>query len=510
MLLVAFFGIMLGYQVAKLTQLLQNGGALLPAIRLGGIFFERCCQRICISRLEEDKVFRLIAASVFLQGIVHAVLSGKSLKILDVLIGDLDIGDTLILTDQLFDGLLAAGLHGTGSDLLQTALLTVGKVFLDGVFEYIRRKLAAVDDEGYCPLFNFFLYRRFLLSSGLLSRLLDPVNHKYDGQHLFLNGFGTGGNHRIIVQSEGCALSDVPTTGQSQRFGSAGTDALCAVDGEADHLGVNLTVCHIGGVRHDSPAVGGLQGDTGDTDNIGRIVHDDSGACCVYLAALRNCKAESGGDRNGESGHQIVTAVTVIICVAVCMSNGLLHRVATRAAVGALMVLLGNARPRRVGDRMGRNFQSGIPTGAGLGSLVLGCGFGSPCAVGEAVCNSLNGGITAGAAVGSGVLCIIHALPCSAGDGVTLHLGLCVGAGSAGMSAAVLSCRSILPCGGGDCMICALISGVATGAGLSSAVLGIVVVRPGTTGQTVGCFLNGTVRTSGTGICSLMLGGRDT
>ena len=64
MLLVAFFGITIGYQVAKLTQLLQNGGALLPAIRLSGILFERCCQRICISRLEEDKVFRLIAASV--------------------------------------------------------------------------------------------------------------------------------------------------------------------------------------------------------------------------------------------------------------------------------------------------------------------------------------------------------------------------------------------------------------------------------------------------------------
>lgn len=117
MLLVAFFGITLGYQVAKLTQLLQNGGALLPAIRLGGIFFERCCQRICISRLEENKVLRLIAASVFLQGIVHAVLSGESFKILDVLIGDLDIGDTLILTDQFLDGLLAAGLHGTGTDL---------------------------------------------------------------------------------------------------------------------------------------------------------------------------------------------------------------------------------------------------------------------------------------------------------------------------------------------------------------------------------------------------------
>lgn len=141
MLLVAFFGITLGYQVAKLTQLLQNRGALLPAIRLGGILFERCCQRICISRLEEDKVFRFIAASIFLQGIVHTVLSGESFKILDVLIGDLDIGDTLILTDQLLDGLLAARLHGTGSDFLQTALLAVGKVLLDGVFEYIRRSL---------------------------------------------------------------------------------------------------------------------------------------------------------------------------------------------------------------------------------------------------------------------------------------------------------------------------------------------------------------------------------
>ena len=506
MLLVAFFGITLVYQVTKLTQLLQNRGALLSAIRLGGILSERCCQCICIPCLEENKVCRLVAAAVFLQGIVHTVLSGNSLKILDVLIGNLDIGNTLILTNQFLHGLLAAGLHGTGTDLLQTALLVVGKVLLDSVFEDIGCKLAAVDDEGYCPLFNFFLYRRFLLSSGLLSRLLGPVNHKYDGQHLFVDGFRTGGNHRIIVQRKGCTLGDAPTTGQSQRLGRTVTDTLRAIDGEADDLGVNLSVCHVGGVRNDRPAICGLQGNAGDANNIRGVVDDDSGACGIHLAALGNCKTESGGDRDGEAGHQIVTAVTVVILVTVCMGSSFLHGIAARAAVRALMVLLGNARPCRVSDAVGCHLNGGVTTGTTLGALVLRGRFGSPCTIGEAVCNRLDSRIAAGAAVGSGVLGIIHALPSGTGDGVVLHLGLAVRTGATGMGTAVLRCRGVFPCSSCDRMVAVLIGTVSAGTGLGSAVLGIIVACPGTVGQTVVCLLNSTVLASSTGVRPLVLG----
>ena len=93
---------------------------------------------MCIrDSFEKDQVFGRGAAAVFLHRIVHPIFPGDLLKFLDGGVCDLDIGDPLILTNELLDGLFAVGCHRgiTASLLLQLLFLAVGHVLADGGFE---------------------------------------------------------------------------------------------------------------------------------------------------------------------------------------------------------------------------------------------------------------------------------------------------------------------------------------------------------------------------------------
>ena len=79
------------------------------------------------------------------QGIYYTCLLYTSL--LDRWVCDLNVGDPLILTNDLLDGLFAVGCHRsvTPSLLLQLLFLAVGHVLADGGFEMcIRDRFLAV------------------------------------------------------------------------------------------------------------------------------------------------------------------------------------------------------------------------------------------------------------------------------------------------------------------------------------------------------------------------------
>ena len=66
-------------------------------------------QGVRIAGLEEDQVLGWGAAAVLFHRIVHAVLPGDLLKLLDGGVVDLDVGNALVLADQLLHRLLALG-----------------------------------------------------------------------------------------------------------------------------------------------------------------------------------------------------------------------------------------------------------------------------------------------------------------------------------------------------------------------------------------------------------------
>ena len=140
------------YQFFELAQLCQHGRAL-GFLRLSdlfpGVLGKSSGQGIRVPTLEKDQVLGWGAAAVLLHRIVHAVFPGDLLKLLDGGVGDLDVGNPLVLTNQLFHRLLALGLHRrvTASLLLQLLFLAVGKVLADGGFEQPAGELCSADNQ---------------------------------------------------------------------------------------------------------------------------------------------------------------------------------------------------------------------------------------------------------------------------------------------------------------------------------------------------------------------------
>ena len=101
-------------QLFELVQLCQHRRTLCFLCffdLFAGVLGKSCCQRIRITTFEKDQVLGWGAAAVLLHRIVHAVFPGDLLKLLDGGIGDLDIGNALVLTNELLDRLLTMGLH---------------------------------------------------------------------------------------------------------------------------------------------------------------------------------------------------------------------------------------------------------------------------------------------------------------------------------------------------------------------------------------------------------------
>ena len=73
--------------------------------------------------------FWYIAGFILFQSKVHAIFPRNTLKILDILIGDLDVGDTLILSHEVLYGLLSAGLHRSLAGFLHLFFFAIGEVF---------------------------------------------------------------------------------------------------------------------------------------------------------------------------------------------------------------------------------------------------------------------------------------------------------------------------------------------------------------------------------------------
>ena len=137
----------------KPTERFEYRGAFLLAVGFRRVLLECCRQSVSIPSFEEDKVFWNIAGFVLFQSKVNAVLPRNTLKILDVLVGDLDVGDTLVLSNQFLNGLLSARLYRPFTSLF----LAIGKVFGNGRFQNIGRHFGCVDGQRDCSLFNFFL-----------------------------------------------------------------------------------------------------------------------------------------------------------------------------------------------------------------------------------------------------------------------------------------------------------------------------------------------------------------
>ena len=110
-----------------------------------GVLGKSSGQGIRVPTLEKDQVLGWGAAAVLLHRIVHAVFPRDLLKLLDGGVGDLDVGNALILADQLFHRLLAVGNHGgiPAFLLLQLLFLAVGKVLGDGGFHQPPGKLCS-------------------------------------------------------------------------------------------------------------------------------------------------------------------------------------------------------------------------------------------------------------------------------------------------------------------------------------------------------------------------------
>lgn len=141
----------------KLTELLKHRRAFLLAVALCRIFLERCCQGVTVTSLKENKVFWNLSRLVLFQSEVNAVFPRNSLKVLDVLIGNFNIGYTLVLPHELLHALLSARLNRTGTGFLCFLLLAVGKILGDCRFQNIGGHSCGADSQRDCSVFNFFL-----------------------------------------------------------------------------------------------------------------------------------------------------------------------------------------------------------------------------------------------------------------------------------------------------------------------------------------------------------------
>ena len=74
-----------------------------------GVFRKSSGQRVGVPALEEDQVLGRRSAAVLFHRIVHAVLAGDTLKVPDGRVVDLNVGNALVLPDELLYRLFALG-----------------------------------------------------------------------------------------------------------------------------------------------------------------------------------------------------------------------------------------------------------------------------------------------------------------------------------------------------------------------------------------------------------------
>ena len=93
----------------EFIKLCQQGRLLSLSQGLCGKLLKRGGQGVGVPGLEEHQPFRGCFRGVLFEGEVHAVFPGYTVKALDVLVGDLNIGNTRTLLNKLLDTLFAVG-----------------------------------------------------------------------------------------------------------------------------------------------------------------------------------------------------------------------------------------------------------------------------------------------------------------------------------------------------------------------------------------------------------------
>ena len=89
----------------QLRKLLKNTRFLKFLQFLIAKFCKCSRQCICILRLEKHQIFRWNYTFIFGNGIIYTILTGYLLKTFQIGLSDIDIRDSLILSNQLFDTL---------------------------------------------------------------------------------------------------------------------------------------------------------------------------------------------------------------------------------------------------------------------------------------------------------------------------------------------------------------------------------------------------------------------
>lgn len=137
--------------------MLDERGFLTLPCRIAGIFLKGRCEGIRVPRLEEHHVLGRREGLVLFYSVVHAVFPCHTVKILDVFIADLDVGNALILTDKLLDRLLAGGLYGASPLFLSNFRFLVCQELCNRSLEHTPGELCCADYKSHCPVFNLFL-----------------------------------------------------------------------------------------------------------------------------------------------------------------------------------------------------------------------------------------------------------------------------------------------------------------------------------------------------------------
>ena len=93
------------------AELFEYGRAFLFAVAFCRVLLECRCQSVGVTSFEENKVLWNLAGLIFFQSEVHAVFPRNSLKVLDILISNLNIGNALVLSDKFLYALLSTWLN---------------------------------------------------------------------------------------------------------------------------------------------------------------------------------------------------------------------------------------------------------------------------------------------------------------------------------------------------------------------------------------------------------------
>src|SRR5699024_4689402 len=141
---------------------------------VAGVLGKSSGQGVGVAGVEENQVLGRGGAAVLFHRIVHAVLAGDALKVPDRRVVDLDVGDALVLPDELLHRLLALGGDGgiPAALLFQLFLPAVGHVLGYGGLEQPPGELGAADDQRQGSVFYFLLHRSSLPSSVMQKAVL--------------------------------------------------------------------------------------------------------------------------------------------------------------------------------------------------------------------------------------------------------------------------------------------------------------------------------------------------